>query len=155
MSNCYNSLKFCFLFSPIYYLFFISSWLFLLILFYWCWEHNPMYQPEETCFSFHSWPEVSISILWRNFNILLHKIILSFASLPVFFQTLPSPFPLGFFLFLWLLGGGLWEGSVWILCLPQVLCNRDYYCPHQTIKPFLTSVHYILSTLQTMTFYHY
>lgn len=61
-----------------------------------------MHWPKETCFSFHSWLKASTSILQSNFNIFLHKIILPFASLLFFFQTLPSPFPLGFFLFVWL-----------------------------------------------------
>lgn len=115
------------LFSPIYYLFFISLMTLLTnLVFYWCQQHNPVYWLEKTCFSFHSWLKASTSILWRNFNILFHKIILSFTSLPFFPQTLPTPFPLGFFLFIWLLGGDLEK------VLYELYVSHKYYATEIT-----------------------
>lgn len=120
-------------FSPIYYLFFISFMaLFNNFVVYWCQEEDPIYWPEETCFSFHSWLKASTSILWRNFNILLREIIISLPHCHFSFsQTLPpSPFSMGFFLFVWLVEGG-------IFCIQKVLC--ELYVSHKYYATKITT----------------
>lgn len=90
-------------------------------VFYWCQEQNPMYWPEETCFSFHSWLKASISILWSNFNILLHKIILPLSHYHFFPKLCLLLFLwVSFYLFDWL------EGT---FCIQKVLC--ELYVSHK------------------------